>query len=47
MSQPYVPAALRERVAYNTRWNMGYVEKFIGRKLGSLNIIGGGGNSDV
>jgi len=39
--------AVMEGVAYNTRWNMGYVEKFIGRKLDSLNIIGGGGNSDV
>ncbi len=39
--------AVMEGVVYNTRWNLGYVEKFIGRRLDSLNIVGGGGNSDV
>jgi len=46
-NQSHLVRAVMEGVAYNTRWNMGYVEKFIGRKLDSLNIIGGGGNSDV
>jgi len=46
-NQSHLVRAVMEGVAYNTRWNMGYVEKFMGRKLDSLNIIGGGGNSDV
>jgi xylulokinase len=36
-----------EGIAYNSRWVMGYVEKFIKRKFKYLNIIGGGANSDV
>lgn len=39
--------AVFEGVAYNARWLMGYVEKFIGRRFPYLNFIGGGANSDV
>jgi len=39
--------ALLEGVAYNTRWSMQYVEKFAGQRLAPLNIIGGGGKSDI
>ncbi|MCJ7533066.1 MAG: FGGY-family carbohydrate kinase, partial [Anaerolineales bacterium] len=46
-NQNHLVRAVLEGVAYNTRWSMGYVEKFIGRKMDSLNIVGGGGNSDV
>ncbi len=34
--------AVLEGVAYNNRWALGYVEKFIGRKMDGLNMIGGG-----
>lgn len=37
--------SVMEGVALNSRWVMGYVEKFIGRKLGELNFIGGGAKS--
>ncbi len=39
--------ALLEGVAYNTRWGLQYVEKFAGRRLTPLNMIGGGAKSDV
>lgn len=35
-----------EGVAFNTRWSLGYVEKFIGRSMETINIIGGGAQSD-
>ncbi|RJP83711.1 MAG: xylulose kinase [Desulfobacteraceae bacterium] len=36
-----------EGVAYNTRWSFQYVEKFIGRPMETLTIIGGGAVSDI
>lgn len=39
--------AVYEGVAYNTRWSMGYVEKFIGRPFEVLTFVGGGAQSDV
>jgi len=39
--------AFLEGVAYNSKWMLGYVEKFIGRKMDPLNIVGGGARSDV
>jgi xylulokinase len=39
--------AMFEGVAFNTRWLLGPVERFIGCKVESLNLAGGGGNSDV
>ena len=39
--------AVFEGVANNTRWNLEYVEKFIGRRFDSLNFIGGGAKSKV
>lgn len=39
--------AVYEGVAYNTRWSLGYVEKFTGRRLDPLNAIGGGAQSDA
>ncbi len=46
-TQDHLVRALLEGVAYNTRWSLQYVEKFAGRRLTPLNIIGGGGRSDV
>jgi xylulokinase len=39
--------AVMEGVAYNTCWLMGYVEKFIKRKLDPIRMVGGGANSDL
>ncbi|MDI6725869.1 MAG: FGGY-family carbohydrate kinase [Smithellaceae bacterium] len=36
-----------EGVAYNSRWLLGYVEKFIRRRMDSIHMIGGGANSDI
>jgi xylulokinase len=43
----HIIRAVMEGVAYNTRWSLGAVEKFVGRKLNPLTIIGGGGKSDI
>ncbi|MHA1405354.1 MAG: xylulokinase, partial [Candidatus Helarchaeota archaeon] len=39
--------AIFEGVAFNTKWVLGHVEKFIKRRMDSINIIGGGATSDV
>lgn len=39
--------AIYEGVAYNTRWLLGYVEKFVGRCFEALNVIGGGAKSEI
>jgi xylulokinase len=39
--------AVFEGVAYNARWLFHYVERFAGRRLDNINIIGGGANSNV
>ena len=39
--------AFLEGVAYNTRWLLLPVEKFLGRKMDTMNIVGGGAQSDV
>ena len=36
-----------EGVAFNTRWLLKPVEKFLGRKVTSVNIVGGGAQSDI
>ena len=43
----HIVRAFLEGVAYNTRWSLGYVEKFVKRRLDPLNIVGGGARSDV
>lgn len=39
--------AVLEGVAYNGRWLQEHVEKFIGRRTGTLNMIGGGARSEL
>lgn len=39
--------AVMEGVAYNSRWLLAPVEKFLGRKLDTLNYVGGGARSDI
>jgi xylulokinase len=36
-----------EGVAYNSRWMLRYVEKFIKTRLDPITMIGGGANSDI
>ncbi len=43
----HIARAFLEGVAYNTRWSLGYVEKFIKKTMNPLNIIGGGARSDL
>jgi xylulokinase len=39
--------AMFEGVAYNSRWLLGCVEKFAGRRLDPIAMVGGGANSNV
>jgi xylulokinase len=39
--------AFLEGIAFNTRWLLSPVEKFLGRKVSTINIVGGGAQSDV
>ncbi len=39
--------AFLEGIAFNTRWLLTPVEKFLGRKVDAINIVGGGAQSDV
>ncbi len=39
--------AFLEGVAFNTRWLLKPVEKFMSRRVEQINLVGGGGNSDV
>jgi xylulokinase len=46
-SRPDLVRAVYEGVALNSRWLLGAVERFVGRRLDPLAFIGGGANSDV
>ncbi len=46
-TRAHLVRAVFEGVAYNSRWLLGYVEKFIKRRLDPIRIIGGGANSSV
>jgi xylulokinase len=46
-SREDVIRAFLEGVALNTRWLLRPVEKFTGRPLGAINIVGGGASSNV
>jgi xylulokinase len=43
----HMARAVLEGVAFNTRWSLRHVEKFVGRKLDPITIVGGGGKSDL
>ena len=45
-TRAHLVRAVMEGVAYNTRWLLGYVESFTGRRMDSLRMIGGGASSD-
>ena len=46
-TRDHLVRAVFEGVALNTRWSLKYVEKFCGRRLDPLRIVGGGARSDV
>ncbi len=46
-TQEQIIRSVLEGVAYNTRWSLTYVERFIKRPMTTLNIIGGGGESKL
>jgi len=46
-SRADVVRAVLEGVAYNTRWLLAPVERFLGRSLAGLSFVGGGARSDV
>lgn len=46
-TRAHVIRAIFEGVAYNSRWLLEYVEKFIKRRLDPIRFIGGGANSSV
>jgi len=46
-TRAHIVRAIFEGVAFNSRWLMFYLEKFIGRSLEAINIIGGGAISDI
>jgi xylulokinase len=39
--------AVFEGVAYNSKWLLGYVEKFVKRPLPEIRVIGGGAQSEL
>ncbi len=43
----HLARAVLEGVALNTRWSLKYVEKFIGRKMDPIHMVGGGARSDL
>lgn len=43
----HIARSVLEGVAYNTRWSLGYVEKFTKHPMNTLNFIGGGAKSDL
>lgn len=46
-SREEIARAFLEGVALNTQWMLGPGEKFLGRKLTSLNFVGGGAKSNI
>jgi len=46
-SREEIVRSVFEGIAFNTRWNMDYVEKFTGRPFDGLHFIGGGARSGI
>ncbi len=46
-SREEIVRSVFEGIAFNTRWNMDYVEKFTGRPFDGLHFIGGGARSNI
>jgi len=43
----HLARSVLEGVALNTRWSLKYVEKFIGREMDPIHMVGGGARSDL
>lgn len=46
-TREHMVRAVFEGVAYNSRWLFQYVEKFVGKRIDTLNMVGGGAKSDI
>ena len=46
-TREHIIRAVFEGVAYNSKWLLGYVEKFIKRRMDPIHMIGGGANSNI
>ncbi len=46
-TRQHMVRAVFEGVAYNTRWLLQYVEKFIGRPVDNIHLVGGGARSNL
>jgi len=46
-TRSHLVRSILEGVAFNTRWLLGYVERFIGQEFPAINIIGGGATSTI
>jgi xylulokinase len=47
VTRGHLVRAVLEGVAYNSRWLLGYVEAFIGRRVAAITAVGGGASSDL
>ena len=47
VTRGHLVRAVLEGVAYNSRWLLSYVERFIGRRLETVTTVGGGARSDL
>jgi xylulokinase len=47
VTRGHLVRAVLEGVAYNVRWLLGYVERFIGRRLEAVTAVGGGARSEL
>jgi xylulokinase len=47
VSRGHLVRAVLEGVAYNSRWLLRYVERFIGRRLEAITAVGGGARSEL
>jgi xylulokinase len=47
VTRGHLVRAVLEGVAYNARWLLGYVERFIGRRLEAVTAVGGGARSEL
>jgi xylulokinase len=47
VTRGHLVRAVLEGVAYNSRWLLSYVERFIGRRLQAITAVGGGARSEL
>jgi xylulokinase len=47
VTRGHLVRAVLEGVAYNSRWLLSYVERFIGRRLEAITTVGGGARSEL